>query len=438
MTYGDIQNISYPDSLNADQMIVVPRSDRPGYRPRHRRVLAATAVVAVAALGLAGVAFAGSASAAAYETSVGLGTAAPYSALAGSTVTNTGTSVLNGNVGVSPGSAVTGFPPGITGGVINAANAAAAGAQSDLTIAYNDAAGRTPTGTSLGSSLVGGSYQPGVYNAASSLGVSGAVTLDGQGNPNSVFIFQVGAALTTATSTSIVLIGNAQACNVFWQVGTSATLGTSNAFVGTVMALTSVTANTGTTIQGRALARNGAVTLDTNTFTSANCASTPTTTTVTTTPATTGTDTTLTASVTAGGGAVAPTSGTVTFLSNGVPVGTAPVGAGGVATLVVPAGTAPSTSTITATYSGLVSYGPSTSTATDLVVTEAVVPAVNVPVVVVPTSDLPLLPSTGTDHVAELSGAGGALLAFGLAFMLVAARRRAQPTGRHHSDIAPS
>jgi hypothetical protein len=129
-------------------------------------------------------------------------------------------------------------------------------------------------------------HDPGVYNASSALDLSGAVTLDGQGDPNSVFVFQVGAGFTTASSASILLIGAAQACNVFWQIGTSATLGTNTTFVGTIMALTSITLDTGATVQGRALARNGAVTLDDNVFTTPGCATTATTTPATSTPST--------------------------------------------------------------------------------------------------------------------------------------------------------
>jgi hypothetical protein len=363
-------------------------------------------LLAVCMVGLASPALA-----AGYENSVGLGTAGAYSVLAGSTVTNTGSSVLNGSVGVSPGSAITGFPPGIYGGANNAGNAAAAAAQSDATAAYQVAAGRTPTGTSLGSALVGGTLQPGVYNAASSLGVSGAVTLDGQGDPNSVFIFQVGAALTTATSTSIVLTGAAQACNVFWQVGTSATLGVSNSFVGTVLASASVTVNTNTTVIGRALAQTGDVTLDSDTFTSPACVATPTTTALTATPATTGGTATLTATVTATG-ANAPT-GTVTFTSNGVTLGTSTIGANGVATLTVPAGTVAGNRPITAHFNGLGNYATSTSTATNLLVTPVATPTTTI------------LASTGPSHLTPLITTASLLLIAGTTLIWITRVRRA-------------
>jgi hypothetical protein len=381
----------------------------------HRRFFSGVGALVVGIVAIGTVSFAAPAGAAAYEDSVGLGTAGAYSVLAGSTVTNTGSSVLGGSVGVSPGSAITGFPPGIVGGASNAGNAAAAGAQSDATAAYLVAAGRTPTGSSLGSALVGGTLQPGVYNAASALGVSGAVTLDGQGDPNSVFIFQVGAALTTATSTSIVLIGAAQVCNVFWQVGTSATLGVTNTFVGTIMAAASVTVNSGTTVAGRALAQIGAVTLDSDTFTSAACVSTPTTTALTTTSAATGGTATLTATV-AATGANAPT-GTVTFTSNGVTLGTSAIGLNGVATLTVPAGTVAGNRPITAHFTGLGNYAPSTSAVTTLVITAAPVPTT----VATPTTTV--LASTGAGQLTGLTATAAALLAFGIGLVWVSARR---------------
>jgi len=215
---------------------------------------------------------------AAGPTPVGLGTAADFAVLAGSTVTNTGPSTVNGNLGVSPGTAVNGFPPGTVNGTIHAADAVAAQAQSDLTTAYNDAAGRTGAVTVSGD-LGGRTLTPGVYNSASSLGLTGTLTLDAQGDGAAVFIFQAGSTLTTASASRVSLIGGASPCNVFWQVGSSATLGTNSAFTGTVLALTSITMTTGATADGRTLARNGATTLDTNTITSGTCPAASTTTT---------------------------------------------------------------------------------------------------------------------------------------------------------------
>ena len=208
---------------------------------------------------------------------VGLGTARSFAVLAGSTVTNTGPSQISGNLGVSPGSAVTGFPPGIvTGGTIHIADGVAGGAQADLTTAYNDAAGRVKT-ASAGSFIgAGQSLSPGVYQASSSLEVGGALILNAHNDPNAVFIFQAPAStLTTDTGTHIFLTNGAQACNVFWQVGSSATLNTGTTFQGTILALTSISVLSGDTIYGRALARNGAVTLINDTIIAPGCRTTP-------------------------------------------------------------------------------------------------------------------------------------------------------------------
>ncbi|MCS5716816.1 ice-binding family protein [Herbiconiux sp. CPCC 205763] len=226
-------------------------------------------------------------SASAIGTTVNLGTAATYSVLGGQSVTNTGPSILGAGVGVSPGSAITGFPPGITLGARHAADAEALQAQSDLGTAY-DAAAAQAVDVSVEGDLGNRTLLPGVYNAASSIGLTGAVTLNGQGDPDAVFIFQIGSGLTTATSSSVVPINGARACNVFWQIGESAVIGSSTSFVGTIMALTTITLGSGATVDGRALARNGSVTLNNNVFTDGLCdASTPTSPPPTTTPPTT-------------------------------------------------------------------------------------------------------------------------------------------------------
>ena len=205
---------------------------------------------------------------------VGLGAADSFAALAGTTVTNTGFSTLNGDLGVSPGpgSALTGFPPGKVNGTVHATDSVANQAQSDLTAAYNDAAGRTPP-QALPADVGGRTLAPGVYKtgATPALGLTGTLTLDGQGDPNAVFIFQVDSALTTAVGSQVSLIGGAQSCNVFWQIGSSATLGTSSGFAGSILALSSISMNDGVTLNGRALARNGAVTLINDTITAAHC-----------------------------------------------------------------------------------------------------------------------------------------------------------------------
>jgi LPXTG-motif cell wall-anchored protein len=220
--------------------------------------------------------------ASAAEAPVGLGTATSFAVAAGTTVTNTGASVISGDVGVSPGSAVVGFPPGIVNnGTIHAADAVATQAQADITTAFNDAAGRAITAT-VTADLGGQTLVSGVYTGGA-LGLTGTVTLDAQGDPNAVFIFQAASTLITASSSSVALINGAAACNVFWQIGSSATIGTGSAFVGTVLALTSVAAQTSATINGRLLARNGAVTLDSNVITNSTCASAAPATTTTTT-----------------------------------------------------------------------------------------------------------------------------------------------------------
>src|ERR1700733_199976 len=197
---------------------------------------------------------------------VSLGTAGNYAVLAGTAVSNTGTSQIAGNLAVSPGTTVTGFPPGIITGTQDLGDAAAQQAQTDLTAAYNDAAGQTPA-TSVSSDIGGQTLTPGVYNTAATLGITGTLTLDAQGDPDAVFIFQIGTTLGTTSDSQVVLTDGAQAANVFWQVGSAATLGSGSTLAGNILALTSITAATGAVIQGRALAMNGAVTLDDNAIT---------------------------------------------------------------------------------------------------------------------------------------------------------------------------
>jgi hypothetical protein len=189
-----------------------------------------------------------------------------FAVLAGSTVTNTNTpTIVSGNLGVSPGSAVTGFPPGIVvGGTIHAADSVAASAQAELTRLYINLANQPCNTVLTGQDLGGKTLTPGVYCFATSAQLTGTLTLDGQGNPNAFFIFQIGSTLTTASASSVLLINSASSCGVFWQVGSSATLGTGTALAGSIVALTSITLNTGANVTGRTLARNGAVTLDNN------------------------------------------------------------------------------------------------------------------------------------------------------------------------------
>ena len=212
---------------------------------------------------------------AAGPTPVGLGTASSFAVLAGSGVTNTGPTVLNGDLGTFPTTTITGFPPGTVTGTNHAGDAVTQGAKTDLTTAYNDAVGRTPV-TTVPTELGGTTLTAGVYTSvAGTLGITGNVTLDGQGDPTAVFIFKTASTLITGAGSSVTLIGSAQSCNVFWQVGSSATLGASTSFKGTILALTSVTLVTSARVDGRVLARNGAVTLDTNTITPPTCAAAP-------------------------------------------------------------------------------------------------------------------------------------------------------------------
>ena len=207
---------------------------------------------------------------------VNLGTAGSYAVLAGSTVTNTGSSVLTGNLGVSPGCAVTGFPPGSVGGTINVCNAASGLAQRDLTKAYNVAMGLSPTSILTGKDLGGMTLTPGVYFFSSSAQLTGTLTLNNLGNPNALFVFQIGSTLTTASSSSVIFSSGLTDKNVFWQVGSSATLGTTTSFQGNILALTSITMNNAATIGcGSALASTGAVTLN-NDVIGGGCSSTST------------------------------------------------------------------------------------------------------------------------------------------------------------------
>ena len=182
-------------------------------------------------------------------------------------VSNVGNSVVTGDVGIWPALSITGFPPGTLTGALHGGDSVAMTAQGDLTTAYNNAAGAAG-GAVLTADIGGQTLPPGVYKTTSaqpSLGITGTLTLDGKGDPNATWIFQVVSTLTTAAGNSnVVLIGGAQAHNVIWQIGSSATLGTNTTLAGTIMAQVSITLNTGATLNGRALARTGAVTLDSN------------------------------------------------------------------------------------------------------------------------------------------------------------------------------
>jgi hypothetical protein len=209
-------------------------------------------------------------------TSVNLLTANSFAVLAGSKITNTGATTINGDVGTYPTTSETGFGSITLTGTNHVGDAVTQGAKTDLVTAYNNAAGQACDTDLSGTDLGGLTLTPGVYCFSSSAQLTGMLTLNGQGNSNSVWVFKIGSTLTTASSSVVKLINGAQSCNVSWQVGSSATLGTSTNFTGNIIALTSITLNTGSAINGRALARNGAVTLDTNTITASTCTTSPT------------------------------------------------------------------------------------------------------------------------------------------------------------------
>ena len=200
------------------------------------------------------------------QAPVSLGSAAKFAVLAATTVTSSGATTVNGDLGVSPGTKVTGSLK--VSGMIHAGGPTAAQAQGDLTAAYNDAAGRTAGALTVAGNLGGLTLTPGLYKSTSSLEISaGDLTLDARGDTNAVFIFQMASTLTTTSGRQVILNGGARAANIYWQVGSSATLGTTSVFKGNILASTSITVTTGAAVEGRLLARTAAVTLDTNTIT---------------------------------------------------------------------------------------------------------------------------------------------------------------------------
>ena len=197
-----------------------------------------------------------------------LDTAASFSVIGGSTVTNTGPSFLNASLAVSPGSALPGFPPGLVGGMTHSNNAVAIQAQVDVTTAAN-AIMAVPSLNVGTADLDGLTFLAGSYSSPSSLLNNGTITL--QGDADDVFIFTAVSTLTTGSGSTILFTGGAQECNVFWRVGSSATLGTGSRFAGTLIAQAAVSANTGATIHGRLFAQDEAVTLQSNRFTAPTC-----------------------------------------------------------------------------------------------------------------------------------------------------------------------
>jgi hypothetical protein len=188
-----------------------------------------------------------------------------FAILAGSAVTNTGATMVTGDLGVSPGTAVTGFLPGIVNGTTYAGGPTAAQAQLALTTAYNEAAGRSLGAIGVAGNLGGRTLTPGVYKSTSSLEISsGDLTLDARGDGNAVFIFEMASTFITTTGRKVILAGGARAANIIWQVGSSATLGVNSVLKGSILAMASITVTTGASVEGRLLARTGAVTLDSN------------------------------------------------------------------------------------------------------------------------------------------------------------------------------
>jgi hypothetical protein len=373
---------------------------------------------------------------------VGLGTAGSYSVLAGQTVTNTGPSVLQRDLGVFPKDAVTGFPPGLVLGATHRGDAVADQAQQDLTTAYNGAAGRPTNEDLTGENLGGKTLIAGVNTFSSSAQLTGELTLDGENDPDAVFIFQIGSTLTTASASSINLVRGAQACNVFFQVGSSATLGTDTDFVGTIMALTSISANSGATINGRLLARNGSVTLDNNVIRTPICAAATSTPSTSTTPTSTPTQTvtptqtataTATTTVTSEPSASDTPTATVTSSATDSPSPTDS-----------PTATVTSSATSRPTTSAPIATASETQSATDTpsaTATESRRPSA------IETSSAPAtqrtddsfddrgpdetIADTGTSTSTSLLGIGGALLLVVGGATLAVSRIRSRPKGRH-------
>ncbi|MET4781329.1 ice-binding family protein [Glaciihabitans sp. UYNi722] len=351
---------------------------------------------------------------------VNLGTASTYGVLGASTVTNTGPTVVDGDVGLSPGTSMAGFtgaPNGSFTGTLHQTDAAARQAQADMTTAFNAAAGLTPTTSGL-AELNGLSLTPGVYaGGALKLADTGALTL--AGNATSVWVFQAASTLTIGSGTRITITGGATACNVFWEVGSSATVGTAAQFQGTVLAKDSITATTGATVVGRLLANTGAVTLDTNTITvPAGCPP------VSTSPV-------ITSGTPANGMVGTPYSFTVTATGSPAPtfavtLGTLPAGLVLNATTGAMTGTPtmPQSSTFTITASNGVT--PNTSVVYTTVITPTAPAATPVPTPRVGSSGTgaETLASTGNDPTLALTGAA-ALLLGGTALMVSGRRRRA-------------
>jgi hypothetical protein len=279
-------------------------------RPPARRGAAQLVLVVAVALSLAAFPAAGVDAA---QAPIDLRTASAFAVLAGSAITNTGASAITGDVGSSPTPAITGFGTVALTGTNHGGDAVTQLAKTHLASAYTDAAAANPA-TAVATELGGRTLQPGVYGAAT-LGITGVLTLDPLGDPNAVFIFQASTTLITAAASSVLVVGGASLCNVFWQVGSSATLAATSLLIGSVLADTSISTGAGAQIQGRLLAQSGAVTMDSTTVTPVACAVPPTTTTTaapTTTAAVATTTTAAPTTTTTAAAAATTTTTTVT------------------------------------------------------------------------------------------------------------------------------
>jgi hypothetical protein len=322
---------------------------------------------------------------------IGLGAASSFAVLAGSAITNTGTSIINGDIGSYPTPTETGVASMVLTGTDHAGDAVTQQAKTNLTTAYNLAAGAKPP-TLVATELGGTTLTPGIYNGAT-LQITGILTLNTLGDPNAVFIFQTASTLVTASNSSVVVLGGGLACNVFWQIGSSATLGTRSHLVGTVMASMSITATTRATVQGRLLAMDGAVTLDTNTISNAGCAAVAPTTTTTAAPTTTtAAPTTTTAAPTTTTAAPTTTTAVPTTTTTAAPTSTT-------STTAAPIPTTPTTATPTPTTPTSVIIPPTGGPSTPTTVVAAVAPP--------STAGVPGTPPTGEQTAAptpEIAG----------------------------------
>ena len=330
--------------------------------PKGRRLLGRIAPVAIIALGV--VAILPAVHAGAAQAPVSLGTAGNFAVLAGSGITNTGATTVFGDVGTFPTPTEVGFGTMTLHGTDHGGDAVTQQAKDDLTNAYNVAAGRGPA-TAVATELGGRTLTPGVYSGTT-LGITGTLTLDTLGDPAAVFVFQTTSTLITASASSVVVLNGGEACSVYWQVASSATLGTSSRLIGSVLAATSITATTGATVQGRLLAQNAAVTLDNATIDDRACAATTPAPTTTTTTAPVGGTTTTVPGVTPT--TTAPAGATTTTVPSGVTTTTTvPAGAttttlpAGVTTTTLPAASGTTTASTATTISGSVSLPTATA-----------------------------------------------------------------------------